>query len=134
MSNVDFYEALEGEPPDTIVVSGLVLMNKNKNKWHLCKKGGNKPTHACGNGGPTDPNRTSAFGDDYYEARFEKSTDIVEPIEALEQGRLCSFCERIIKKEFDFEQVTVTVGASEADDIERFVKLRDKTLKSDTTQ
>jgi len=131
MSNVDFYDALQDEPPETIVVSGLVLMNKNKGKWHLCEKGGSKPTHACGSGGPTDPHRTyyADVDENVNEKRFNKSTVVLEPIEALEQGRLCGHCKRIIKNEFDFEQVTVTVGASESDDIERFVKLRDKTLK-----
>jgi len=129
MDKVDFYDDLNKQPPDTIQMAGLVLMHKNKNKWHLCKKGGMAVTHACGNGGPTDPNRTGYTSDDYYTAQYEKSADIVEPVEALEQGRLCSFCERIIKDEFDFEQVTVTVGASEREDIERFVKLRKESLK-----
>ena len=129
MSKIEFYDDLSDEPPDTIEMSGMVLMNKNKNKWHLCKKGGNIPTHACGNGGPSDPHRSQ-----YSKGSFERSTEVVPIIEALEQGRLCSFCERIVKKEFDLEQVTVAVGASEREDIERFVKLRDKTLKSDTTQ
>jgi len=128
MTEVDFYNDLDDANVDTIQLngSGIVLVHKNNDKWHLCKKGGVTVTHACGNGGPINPNKSGYTNDDYYKVRFEKSCELVEPAGALEKNCLCTFCERILEDEFNMERMVVATTESENYDIQRFKNKREE--------
>jgi hypothetical protein len=132
MTAVDFYRDLSSEPPDTIDLNGGVLIHKNKNKWHLCKKAAANVTHACGNGGPPNPDRTSMYSDDkkYYERALERSSETVTPAQALEKNRVCSFCERILEDEFNLERVVIATTATESHDVKRFREKREDSRNS----
>lgn len=136
MNKLEFYEALSGAPPETTDINGTVMMNKNKSKWHLCEKGGSRPTHACGSGGPMNPNTSSSFSSaDYYESQFKKNADLVTPREALEKERMCKNCKRLVKDEYDLERIILAVPEEVEPDatkgeIERFIrKLSNETIK-----
>jgi len=113
MNEKKVYDTLAMAIPGTMHVGGLVLMNKNDTKWHLCKKDASSVRHACGNGAPTDPNRTSGYSDGFHERQFNKSAEVATPEGGLELGRMCSSCERIMQDEFNIERLTIAVSTDE---------------------
>lgn len=123
MDQIDLYDRLAGSLQDTIIVDGHVLMYKNGSKWHLClnKRNGGFG-NACGQGGPENPHRTLGHNEDFYKDIFIKSTEVMEPREALEQDRICTNCRRVMEREFDFDRVIVAVSGDISDDIGHFAE------------
>lgn len=104
----EFYKDLSRATPETIELSGNVLINKNGSTWHVVKKGAVKPEHACGGSYPYDPTKGNPK-DKTEEKIFERDSKLISPEEALEQEQLCGNCKPMIKDRFDLERVVVAV-------------------------
>lgn len=127
--SVDFYEQLVDAQSGTMEIDGVVLMNKNQSKWHLCKNRASKIGHACGSGAPMDP-KGQTYGST-NEPHFVKSTEVETPREALEHKRVCHQCLRILQREFSAERLIIAVSDDTPIDVavERFVNRREESFK-----
>jgi hypothetical protein len=132
MNKIELYEQLDSAMEGTAVVDGLVLLNRNNNKWHLCSKSGEAVMHDCGNGSPTNPSPADPFYDpEHYRSSFESSAEVSKPAQALQKSRLCSFCERNIEAKFEMKRVVIATTPDESRDVERFKRKRQQVRENE---
>lgn len=121
MDQTNLYQAISDSPPETNIINGRILLANNKNKWHLCASSATSVEHACGQGAPYNPDSDrTIMSDEYVKSQFQKNTEVSTPKQALEKGRICSNCLRIMEREFDLTRMVIAVGDDRAENIERF--------------